>query len=242
MFEWNVADGKLMKEARPYRNFDSQYDAFKCEKELSREEKIEFCDRVGDGRLSYMLALKEQYAKDAPSLPKDTYGGVKTVSLKAWLKKHDTREIVDVKYHVGQYSALSFSYDGRFIQNNGKGAYDMYEDLVDEVFHRTLFWCKSKEIEYFNTHDEYSVLMNKAAKCCHFGLHIATGTDGVFLCSKDGYEAGHRRLTLEELKTLISLNEQLEEFKEVLTKQNPISYDNPNGKIKKEKEIFGYEF
>ncbi len=85
MFEWKVEDMALMNEkSNIYIGNEKIYNA---ENKLSREEKIEFLDKMNDDKISYMLKLADKFQEDKDKLSKDEYGYYKNVSLRAWLKE-----------------------------------------------------------------------------------------------------------------------------------------------------------
>lgn len=136
MFEWKVEEMKLTN-----GHVDSYIGRYKttlyaCEDSVSREDKIAFVDSKTDGNLSYFLSLIEKFNSEKENLPKDQYGNIKTISLKAWVKRNDTRyqqKVIDDWYQYGRYNLLGCE---RNIQSNTKGNYDYYDDFVDEVFRR----------------------------------------------------------------------------------------------------------
>lgn len=134
MLEWKVEDLALFNDkSKIFIGFKKIYS---CEKELSREEKIECIDRMQDGKLSYLLDLLDKFHKEKGNSKCDYAGAIKTVSLKAWFKKNDSRCLVDDVYDYRQFNFLGVT---RYIQCfNEKGQYDTYRDLVDELFHRQL--------------------------------------------------------------------------------------------------------
>lgn len=155
MFEWKVEDMKLLNQKGGL--YYGKEKIYNCEHEVSREDKIAFVDSLQDGNLTYLLGLIEKFNDEKMGLPKDNWGGIKTVSLKAWIKRNDTKTrwgIIDRDYQYGKYRMLG---TGRYITSNQSGAYDTYEDLVDEMFHRQLRECEKKERKYFLEHDEYSI-------------------------------------------------------------------------------------
>lgn len=83
MFEWKVEEQKLTK----HKNIINGKTVYACESTISREDKIAFVDSMQDGKLSYILELAEKFKQDKETLPKDKWEDVKTVSLKAWIKK-----------------------------------------------------------------------------------------------------------------------------------------------------------
>jgi hypothetical protein len=195
---------------------------------VNKEDKIAFVDSMQDGKLSYILALIDKFNEDKESLPKDKWGNVKTVSLNAWIKRNDTkydRPMIDSMYHYGKYYILGMR---RSIQNDYKGTYDTYNDLVDEVFHRQLKECKKKEHEYFLEHDEYSILKEKFRNKNYnttFGVHIAQCSDGKIYVygSSDSFDADNRReITIDELKYLLARYEELDKLVEKITAETNI--------------------
>lgn len=55
MFKWNKEDLMLLNEKN--RVFIGYERVYNCEKQLSKEEKIQFVDDMQDGNLSYLLDL-----------------------------------------------------------------------------------------------------------------------------------------------------------------------------------------
>lgn len=230
MFEWKVEEMKLMNNHND--NYVGRYktNVYSCESSVSREDKIAFVDSMQDGKLSYILSLIEKFNADKESLPKKDgmfrEPEVKTTSLKAWIKRNDTkyeRPLIDAWFKHGKYNILGCE---RNIQNSRKGTYDYYEDLVDEVFRRQLMECERKEEKYFSEHDEYSILK---AKFKEFENKYRT-TFGVSVVESSNREVSvgdfdrKREITINELKELISKYEQLDSFVEKLTKETHIVY------------------
>lgn len=224
MYEWNVEDLVLSKqESAVYIDREKIYS---CESEVSREDKIAFVDKMQDGKLSYLLSLFEKYEKDKENMPKDSYGNVKTVSLKAWIKRNDTkygRPLLDNTWHYGSYYIVGLQRSMETTQK--KGNYDTYEDLVDEVFHRQLRECENMERKYFLEHDEYSVLKKRFREREHmttFGVHISDWSNGQLCVVSDSGE--EREITLDELKELLGKYDQLDELVNKLTEETHITY------------------
>lgn len=229
MFEWKVEEMALMNNHADMHNRRYKITVYSCENSVSREDKIDFVDSMTDGKLSYLLSLIEKFNADKDSLPKkDSMFGepeVKTTSLKAWVKRNDTKypqKLIDDWFKYGKYNLLGCE---RYIQSNIKGTYDYYEDLVDEVFRRQLMECEKEERKYFREHDEYSILKEQFEEKqrqygTSFGVDIVTGSCGVCV---GGFES-HRDITIDELKELLSKYEQLDALVEKLTKETHIVY------------------
>lgn len=150
-------------------------------------------------------------------------GDVKTVSLKSWIKRNDTRKLIDDTYTYGKIRFIG----GRSIKSvNIKSAYDTYDDYVDEVFHRQLKECENKEREYFLEHDEYSILkrefLNKKYNTT-FGVNITSWSSGK-VCICDDVTKEEREITIKELKYLLSRYKELDELVEKITKETHITY------------------
>lgn len=105
MFEWNIeAMSLLNQESNTYIGNEKIYND---ENVTSREDKIAFVDKIQDGKLSYILDLTEKFEKDKGTMPTDSFGYVKTVSFKAWLKRNDNRNLIANSYGYGEIRGLS---------------------------------------------------------------------------------------------------------------------------------------
>ncbi|KAI4445354.1 hypothetical protein C823_007861 [Eubacterium plexicaudatum ASF492] len=231
MFEWKVEEMVLMNNRHDVYTSRGKRKTiiYDCEDSVSREDKIAFVDSKTDGKLSYLLSLIEKFNADKDNLPKkdSMFGGseVKTTSLKAWIKRNDTKysqNIIDDWHKYGKYNLLGCE---RNIQSNTRETYDYYEDLVDEVFHRQLIKCEEEEQKYFHEHDEYSILKKKFEEKQQqygttFGVGIVMGSCEICVGDFENY----RDITIEELKELLSKYDQLDAFVEKLSKETNIGY------------------
>ena len=107
MFDWKVEEMALMKEKSVY--YFGRERIYNCERTTSREDKIAFVDGLKDGKLSYLLELIEKFKKDSETMPKNSWGNVKTASLKAWIRKNDTKydeKVIDDSYNYGKFYNL----------------------------------------------------------------------------------------------------------------------------------------
>lgn len=222
MFEWNVEDMKLLNQANSM--IIGKERIYDCEQEVTRKDKIAFVDKMQDGKLSYILSLAEKFDKDKENMPTDNWGNVKTVSLKAWLKRNDDRKVIDNVYRYGDIGFIS----GRNIQSiNKKDMYDTYDDYVDEVFHRQLKACKYLEHKYFLEHDEYSILKQKFRERKYhttFGVNIAEWSSGSIFVYDSNDDSKRRDITIEELKYLLGKYEELDKLVEKITEETNIKY------------------
>ncbi len=214
MFEWKAEDMVLLNQKGVV--------IYDCESKVSREEKIAFVDSRQNGKLSYILALADKFNMEKETMPKDKWGNVKTVSLKAWIKRNDDRKLLDNTYGYGDIRIIG----GRNIKNISlKHSFDIYEDYVDEVFHRQLKECEKEEKKYFLEHDEYSVLKKKFMDRNYettFGVHIITSSNGCVYVGED-FDT-KREITIGELKELLGKYEQLDALVEKLTAETHIVY------------------
>lgn len=217
MFEWRVEEMRLRNERQ---HFNKVYD---LEYNVSREDKIAFIDQMQDGKMSCLLDLIGKYNKDASSLPKDKSGIVKTVSMRAWIKRNDKKNVVDIDYNTGSIRLLQCR--RRIQYPNGAKSYDVHDDLVDELFHRQLVECRRMEDSYFREHDEYEILKEKFRNSKHnttFGVHISSWSTGrICVVGEDDKE---RDITIEELKELLDKYDQLDKFIEKLIAETHIVY------------------
>lgn len=229
MFAWKVEDMALMNEKG--RIFIGNERIYRAESSISREAKIAFVDCMQDGKLSYLLHLIKKFNEDSKNMPRDSWGNVKTVSLKAWIKRNDTqypRPILDIDYHYGQYYLLGMK---RNIQSNYKGNYDTYEDLVDELFHRQLKKCEELERIYFTEHDEMSILQKRFISYSDkyhttFGVPVSIGSNYTLklIEATENECRRERELTIEEVKELIGKYEQIDALIAKLTAETTIEY------------------
>lgn len=238
MFEWKAEEMVLTNSAKtievPKRHTCNgiKYEKVKvydCEDKVSREDKIAFVDSFTDGKLSYILSLCEKFDNEKTNLPQaNAYGDVKTVSLIAWLQRNDkgySRAVFSRNYNYGSFTILSSS---RFIQHyNKKSAWDLYDDLVDECFHRQLINCEKMEKKYFEEHDEYCIHLSKLRdKGSHitFGVPLVFWSTGKIEIRDEQNKELTREITLEEIKELLAKHEQVEAYIEKLSQETKIRY------------------
>ena len=219
MFKWIIEDLKLLDE---YNKKARQRNIiFSCENTTSREDKIAFVDKMQNGKLSYILDLKEKFNKEKRNLPTDKWGTVKTVSLKAWIKKNDNLCLADTTYHYGEIFICDTTTN---VQNDGKSGFWIYDNLVDEVFHRQLCECVRQEAAYFKAHDEYEILKTTLREKIEklnttFGVQLITSSDGSISI---GDFNDSRTITADEIKDLLGKYEKLEIYIQELTESTHI--------------------
>lgn len=224
MMKWDVKEGKLMKEYNG--TIIRKGFTFNCESYETREDKIAFVDGVYFGLATYIIELIKKFNKDEEKLPKDMYGNVKKNSLAAWLKKNDPREICDRSYQHGMIRKFSWQ---RYVQNSGKANYDIYEDIADEMFHRTLMDLMHREKEWFTRNDPYQVACTSLRKRIDqfktsFGVPIGLCSNGEVYVEDESWES-KRNIRMEEIELLLSKYDELEAFIKNISDNINIKYE-----------------
>ena len=238
MFEWKIEETALLNEKRR-RGANSRYRLsneyiFDAETETLREDKIAFVDSITDGMLTYLLKLAEKLDAERDKTPKDRWGSIRTNSFQAWLKRNDIRGVcVTDAYYVGKirtrvYEGCAYTLPDRRIQFlNEKRSYEHYDDYVNEAFHKVLYELCNEEQAYYESHDEYCILAQKAKEVIHtygsFGGNIYTSSNGEIGVYRDDPYKSSRPLTKEELEVLIEKGRKVKEFMDELSK-DPIAY------------------
>lgn len=168
--DYKVEELKLMNMGKTRVHRQNSYlrgglNVFDIELPMSMEEKIAFIDKMKDGVATYMLNLLEKWEKEKDSLPKDQYGHPKTVSKKAWIRRNDDREIIDIKYNIGTY----YLFGTKFMKMSltcpetefGYSLEYTGGHIVHQWFHDLLKKLEQKEREYFRTHDPFQIKLGK---------------------------------------------------------------------------------
>lgn len=190
---------------------------------FSHEEKINFIDKyiALTGRdmnkykncASYMLNLIKKYNEEKDSLKKNTWGGVKENSLKAWLRKNDPQGMVNVDYEPGRYRIAGYK-DYRI------DAYDNEPvSLVDSWFNHLLYELEGKERNYFLNTDPIAIKIGKVKEYCNkYGCLnnnrvSSIGGNGLSYLEKSWMDwTKYKPVTEPELDNIISTYEKLEKF------------------------------
>lgn len=222
MYTWDVTQMMLRKEQVSSKRGDDVY--FSDIANVSREDKIEFLDRMNEGKISYLLDLVEKFRIAEPKMARGSFGDVRTQSLVAWLKKNDTRNLIDRHYHHGQVSVLrSERWFQHFLEVSG--SWDRYEDFVDEIFFRQLKICLAEEDKYFREHDEFEIAKSKVRTYSEkynttFGVKIAFVSDGRILLVGEGRKLlDGPEITLDQCRILITQYEKIDRYVDQLTSE-----------------------
>lgn len=226
MFKWNVEEQKL-------RNMSATFMMVEVMK-YSREEKIEFinwyCEYANKRfDITYVLDLKEKLLN--ANLKKDDLNRIKTTSLKAWLKKNDIKNAVDRDYSYGQVYFLGCKRNIQsdiFLGHKSYGSFDSFDDYVDEITYRVFHELKHEEEKWFEEHDEYHILHKQLkdtryVKSCY---PIGWSSAGYFFWSEHDEtipsELKGEKLTIDEMKKLIEIDEELKDQVRRIIAVNPM--------------------
>lgn len=226
--EWNVEEQILKNSQYTSSNGRYSFNEYPWESEFSTEDKIEFIDKYANpsGLASYLINLVDCLKAERDKMPLDNWGNIKTVSLKAWIKRNDSKEILDNSWRYGH---IVTKYLDRYIQTiDRKGTYDKYENFIDQMFYKLLSELCLKEEQWFKAHDEYSILINEIKEESRKRGTLVPMITGSKTQLSDG--SGNfvgRDFTLAELKELKAKYDELEQYIEKLKESISFSFDNP---------------
>lgn len=152
MFNWKVENMELMKMGfvdNEYTFEDAHYAAeeyvFKCESQVSAEDKIAFIDSLHDGLMSYIVSVSAKFDAEKDTLKTDKFGDYRTVSLNAWVKRNDPRGVF---LHTNFWWRNTLGYF-RFLGVEGH----VSGISIDTFFHAQLKECFMQEIQYYLEHN-----------------------------------------------------------------------------------------
>ncbi len=242
--EYKVEDLVLYNEVKnhPQTPFDKRLNRpriFAWENTFTQEEKIAFIDKYyksedKDGWATYLLNLINKFLKEKDGLPKDNYGYVKTVSLKAWLKKNDPRESIRAKWNYGSYYFMGRDYSDFATLtarpswgSEGKTPYYNEEGkLADLWFHDFLAKCYEVEEKYHNDHDPTVFKVRKIVelgkKYGEFGIRkfgITVG-NGIKILDKDWVRTFDEvQITEDDIDKMLEVYEEIDSLMTAKTKE-----------------------
>ena len=160
---------------------------------------------------SYMLALIKKYNEEKDSLKKNSWGGVKENSLKAWLRKNDLQGMVDVNYEPGRYRIAGYK------EYRLDGSYT--NSLVDSWFTNLLYELENKERNYFLDTDPIALGIKKIKE--YEGKYGCLGNDHIGSIAGNGYSylenswlkwTKYSPVDINEVEKILKLYEKLEKF------------------------------
>lgn len=228
MYEWILEDYKLMYEVdRAYINpinprKGRKIKEYKDMRTTSREDKIEFIDRMNDNKLSYIFSLASKFEKDVKDgiIKKDKKGRLNSKSLIAWLYKNDTMGLGYREFDYGNICILGVE----FFIGNVKDYYGIYDNLIDEIFHHQLIYCEEQEKRHFEDNDEYTIKSNELYNIIHSNkyslFNYIIHNERIVLKSGESI----RPLTLQEINTLIEEYKKIDIYVEQLRNTINIKY------------------
>lgn len=177
--------------------------AWLMEDTISREEKIQTIDDYTGGKMSRLLNVIDAFEKEKNSFPKDSFGYIKPSSLNEWLRRHPCDTISDGEIYILDLSRSLDEY-GRT-----RTGFEIYDDIVDEVFHHLLYRMEQEEQEYYYKNDERCILCRRVKAHPLFGffkdrLHLT-------ISSRDRTLAGNEKpLSIPHLKYLADEMDKLQ--------------------------------
>lgn len=200
---------------------------FSFESDFTLEQKVSVVDHFKNGFATYIIELIEKYQVDLEqgNIKKDFYGKPKTVSLKAWIHKNDIGEygngkgkyIVDEWFKYGKIRLGFYHYlsDGLLVRSSEYGYRQAYQGdhIVHLMFNNLLKELMSKEIKYFKSIDERSILLKDVKEFMgRFGW-LNLGEDNKIMFNI--YNGRYNKHV--ELRELIIINEAYKRIQDYIT-------------------------
>ena len=165
---------------------------FKCEKQVSTEDKIAFIDSMQDNKMSYFIELNEKYEKDKLKLDKDWKGNVSSMAKEAWLKENDTRSLVNGHTDFSSNFRITIDLLGR---NKGQ-----WTRTVNKCFHEQVKECFFKEIKYCLEQDEgYQIVKSFCESLKSYGYasnYIFNVSNGLQIVTNYDWRIGYWSIKL----------------------------------------------
>jgi hypothetical protein len=165
-----LKNGNYKPENQFFRNMDrfisyGNFKPFPIESELTNEEKIEIMDKYSNGLVSYMISIINKWNEEKDSLPKDQWDSPKTVSEKAWIKRNDTRKIVDDDYKIGSYHmfGIKFTRLDLICPNTEYGHNMGYtgQNIINQWFYDFCYKQLQEEEKWFKDNDPLQIKIKK---------------------------------------------------------------------------------
>ena len=233
--EYKVEDLALFNEKKHGGTYINGVYMYPWEHQFSTEEKIKFIDENYElngnkGACTYMLNLINKYLAEKDNLPKDSWGYVKTVSLKAWLKKNDLWNVVNKDYHYGSYYFIKREYcdfgtlTPRPTWSSNVPYYNQEGKIVDLWFHDILDFLYNEEEKYFNEHDSFVLKIKKVEEyykqygCFNIEKISLVGCNGIRILDEDWCRTFHEpRISEEEIDEMLKVYEDVDKIMKAKT-------------------------
>ena len=231
--EYKIEDLVLYKEKQEA----PKKSVFDLEHKLTQAEKAEFIDKYylwrnkNTGMATYMLNLIDKFNAEKDAMPKDQYGGVKTVSLKAWLKKNDTLGVVYNSYSYGHYYFVgseftSLSKTPTPLWGRGNPYYGQEGKVVDYWLHDLLNELYKKEVAWYKDHNTLNQKVRQIKKYCDlygsFGIKLVdlVGCNGESVLDDSWLKTWHyTKPTEEEIDKILEVYQEVDTMMKAKTKE-----------------------
>lgn len=225
MFRWNKEELRFKNiKAEPFGTLRKAFEDFATS--VSYQDKFEFLDMGHDYKLTEIKRIVDLYRASRDDLKYDSYGSVKTVSLKAWIKRNDTTHIFDIEYSVGRTKGF---YPAAYLQdlalvNDIKGVGDRFENWVNNLFVETCYKLRTEEINYFNATDPYEVAKSALRRYSErysttFNKHLGFCSDGNIFVYEDSEceDVKKHTISINEISEMLEKYQLLEKVDKLLT-------------------------
>lgn len=139
---------------------------FKIERTLSEEEKLDIIDKLRDGVGTYLFEIFKKWESEKGSLPQNQYGSPKTISKIAWIKRNDSRSIINRNnYKLGNFWLFKTEFKEMSITcpptEYGYSMEYTGQSIVHQWFHdlcQELYYAEKK---YFEENDPKEIKLSK---------------------------------------------------------------------------------
>lgn len=225
MFRWNKEELRFKNiKAEPFGTLRKAFEDFASS--VSYQDKFEFLDMGHDYKLTEIKRIVDLYRASRDELKYDSYGSVKTVSLKAWIKRNDPAHVFDIEYSVGHTKGF---YPEAYLQdlalvNDIKGVGDRFENWVNNLFIETCYKLRTEEINYFNSTDPYEVAKTALRQYSErysttFNKHLGFCSDGNIFVYEDGEGENVKKhnISMIEISEMLKKYRLLEKVDKLLT-------------------------
>ena len=210
MFEWKVEDLALMNQKSNIVIGDEKI--YTCENTLPVEEKLIFLDKMYKGAMSQILLLITEFKKNKGRLEKDKFGAATPNAMRKWVSEQDTSVIINTgngNFFIGNFKG---NIDTVFLRDYHK----TYNNLVDEVFHRTLMYLEKEEIAYFKSIDGYSIAVSSLREMVNkhrttFGIDLVDDGEDFYIRDKHNTKV-KIPLSFEEINMILDKYNQLQQY------------------------------
>ena len=171
-------------------------------------------DKYTENKATYVFDLIEKFNTDKETLSKDSYGSVKTVSLKAWIRKNVNANIIriDNDYRHGKIFLLGtehyiqsyYSYHSTWGTKNGDYREILFEAIIDDL--------KQKERKWYRNNSPLILKINELKEYTKLSIFNSK-------ILNDIHWNGKEDITEEQADFYISIGKEFEAFEKVLAEK-----------------------